>query len=97
MFMMLYRMQDQGNLNYKNAIGEVGTVYVTIPAAEGGAGQVEVMFQSRVKTVSAYTKAASALSPGKKVKVIDLIGQSTLLVEPLGAETPESSPSPATP
>jgi membrane protein implicated in regulation of membrane protease activity len=80
----LLRLQSSGgNIDYNNAIGVVGTVYVTIPGAEAGGGQVELNIQGRLMTVAAYTKAASALRPNSKVKVVGLIGGSTLLVEPL--------------
>jgi membrane protein implicated in regulation of membrane protease activity len=80
----LLRLQSSGgNIDYNNAIGVVGTVYVTIPAAEGGGGQVEINIQGRLMTVGACTRAASALRPSTKVKVVGLVGGSTLLVEPL--------------
>jgi hypothetical protein len=80
----LLRLQSSGgNVDYNNAIGSVGTVYVTIPGAEAGGGQVELNVQGRLMMVDAYTKAASTLRPSSKVKVVGLIGGSTLLVEPL--------------
>lgn len=80
----LLRLQSSGgNVDYNNAIGTVGTVYTTIPAAEAGGGQIELMLQGRLMMAEAYTKAAWNLKPNSKVKVIALIGRSTLLVEPL--------------
>lgn len=80
----LLRLQSSGgNVDYNNAIGLVGTVYVTIPGAEVGGGQVELNIQGRLMMVAAYTKSVSALRPNTKIKVIGLIGGSTLLVEPL--------------
>jgi len=79
----LLRLQSSGNLDYRNAIGTVGTVYSTIPAAEAGGGQLELVLQGRLMMAEAYTKAAQPLKPGSKARVADLIGQSTLLVEPL--------------
>jgi len=72
-----------GNVDYHNAIGAVGKVYLTIPAAEAGGGQIEIMIQGRLMMAEAYTKASSNLKPETKAKVIGVIGQSTLLVEPL--------------
>ena len=80
----LLRLQSAGgNVDYNNAIGMVGTVYTTIPAAEAGGGQIELMIQGRLMMAEAYTKAAWNLRPNSKAKVTALIGQSTLLVEPL--------------
>ena len=80
----LLRLQSSGgNVDYNNAIGSVGTVYTTIPAAEAGGGQIELMLQGRLMMAEAYTKATWNLKPNSKAKVISLIGRSTLLVEPL--------------
>ena len=80
----LLRLQSSGgNVDYNNAIGSVGTVYTTIPAAEAGGGQIELMLQGRLMMAEAYTKATWNLKPNSKAKVVALIGRSTLLVEPL--------------
>jgi hypothetical protein len=80
----LLRLQSSGgNVDYNNAIGSVGTVYTTIPAAEAGGGQLELMIQGRLMMAEAYTKASGSLKPSSKAKVVALIGRSTLLVEPL--------------
>ena len=80
----LLRLQSGGgNVDYNNAVGLVGTVYTTVPAAEAGGGQIELMIQGRLMMAEAYTKAAWNLKPNSKAKVVALIGQSTLLVEPL--------------
>src|SRR4029077_10626425 len=80
----LLRLQSSGgNVDYNNAIGMVGTVYTTIPGAQAGGGQIELMIQGRLMMAEAYTKAARNLSPNSKAKVVALIVRSTLLVEPL--------------
>ncbi len=79
----LLRLQSSGNLDYHNAIGVVGTVYSTIPAAEAGGGQLELMLQGRLTMAEAYTRAERDLKPNSKARVVALIGESTLLVEPL--------------
>ena len=80
----LLRLQSPGgNINYANAVGTVGTVYSTIPAAESGGGQLELMLQGRLMMAEAYTKSSADLKPGAKARVVALVGQSTLLVEPL--------------
>lgn len=79
----LLRLQSSGNLDYQNAIGVVGSVYTTIPGAERGGGQIELMLQGRLMMAEAYTRAERDLKPGSKARVVELIGASTLLVEPL--------------
>ena len=79
----LLRLQSSGNLDYQNAIGVVGSVYTTIPGAERGGGQLELLLQGRLMMAEAYTRAERDLKPGSKARVVELIGASTLLVEPL--------------
>lgn len=79
----MMRLQSSGTLDYANAVGEVATVYVTVPAEGKSGGQVEVMIQGRLTTVEAICNGPERLSQGTKVKVAELIGRSTLLVEPL--------------
>jgi membrane protein implicated in regulation of membrane protease activity len=77
------RMQSSGTLNYDNAVGQTGTVYVTIPPARKSGGQVETMIQGRLVTAEALQTGDEALAPGTKVRIIGKIGSSTLIVEAL--------------
>jgi hypothetical protein len=80
---LLQLQSSGGNVDYNNAIGTVGRVYLTIPASESGGGQLELMIQGRLMMAEAYTKSQTDLKPDTKAKVVGVIGQSTLLVEPL--------------
>ena len=77
------RLQSDGNIDYGNAVGQLGTVYVTIPPVQRSGGQVETMIQGRLVTTEALQKGSQPLQPGTKVKVVERIGSSTLIVEPL--------------
>jgi hypothetical protein len=77
------RLQSDGNIDYGNAVGQLGTVYVTIPPVQRAGGQVETMIQGRLITTEALQKGSQPLKPGTKVKVVERIGSSTLIVEPL--------------
>lgn len=77
------RLQSNGNMDYGNAVGQMGTVYVTIPPVQRSGGQVETMIQGRLVTAEALQKGSQPLAPGTKVKVVERIGSSTLIVEPL--------------
>jgi len=79
----LFSLRSSGTLDYKNAVGQIATVYVTVPPTRGGGGQVEVMIQGRLQTISCMTSHGVSLPPNSKVKVTGLIGQGTLEVEPL--------------
>lgn len=80
-FMM--KLQADGTLNYKNAIGLVGQVYVTVPANHAGQGQIELTLQGRMITASAVTRFSSPLLPQATAQVVDIEGNNILVVEPL--------------
>ena len=77
------RLQSSGTLDYGNAVGQMGTVYLTIPPVQRSGGQIETMIQGRLVTAEALQKGTLPLKPGTKVKVVERIGSSTLIVEPL--------------
>lgn len=83
MMRMLMRLQSSGSLDYGNAVGQMGTVYLTIPPVQRAGGQVETMIQGRLVTAEALQKGSVPLQPGTKVKVVERIGSATLIVEPL--------------
>jgi hypothetical protein len=84
----LYSMRYTGTLDYHNAIGNVGNVYLRIPAAMAGPGQVEVLVQGRLRVVQAFTRAGRQLGNNERVRVTDLMDETTLLVEPLDEPPP---------
>ena len=79
----LFSMRASGTLDYANAIGQNGTVYVTVPAGRGGSGQIEVMIQGRLQTIACMTSHPEPLAPQTKVRVTGQIDQGTLEVQPL--------------
>ena len=85
----LMRLSDSGTMDYANAVGQPGTVYVTIPPAKGPGGQVETMIQGRLVTAEAMQRGTEPLKPGTKVQVIEKVGTSTLIVEPVECYFPE--------
>lgn len=79
----LFSMRESGTLDYKNAIGKIGTVYVTVPPNHGGGGQIELLIQGRLQMISCMTAQATPLPPQTKVKVVGLIDGGTLEVASL--------------
>jgi len=79
----LFSLRASGTLDYKNAIGQTGTIYITTPAGFSGPGQVEVLIQGRLQVISCMTRHTAALPPQAKVKIIAQVDQGTLEVEPL--------------
>jgi membrane protein implicated in regulation of membrane protease activity len=83
MMRWLQSLREEGNINYKNAIGQVGSVYVPIPPNREGLGQIEVKVQSRVSTVRAVSDHSERLENRVAVRVTELVDDRTLLVEKL--------------
>ncbi len=79
----LYAMRYSGTLDYRNAVGEVGTVYLPVPGAMEGQGQVEVRVQGRLCVIQALTRVDQRLPNQSRVRVVDVVDQQTVLVEPL--------------
>jgi len=90
----LYGMRYSGTLDYRNAVGGAGSVYLPIPAAMAGPGQIEVLVQGRLCVVRAMTRARHRLPNHARVRVVDVLDQQTLLVEPLDpiASAPQDNP-----
>ena len=77
------RMNESGSIDYRNAVGNNGTVYIPVAADRSGPGKVEVMVQGRMRVIDAYTNAGEELPARSRVKVTGLVDPTTLLVEPL--------------
>lgn len=77
----LFSLRDSGTLDYRNAVGVVGTVYMAIPPGQSGVGQVQIVVQGSLRTLPACTRGMSKLASNTRVRVIDLADAQTLLVE----------------
>lgn len=89
-------LRYSGTLDYKNAIGHVGNVYVAVPGAMGGPGQIEVHVQGRTTMVQAFTRAPERLPPRARVRVVEVLDPQTVVVEPLvPAAEPAADSSPS--
>ena len=80
-------MKSDGTIDYKNAIGNIGTVYIPISPRRKGIGQIEVQLQGRLAVVGAVTDEEEEIETRTAVRVKDLIDTRTLLVERLESES----------
>ncbi len=78
--LLLMRLQTTGTIDIHNAIGNGGSVYIRIPAARSGAGQVEVMVQNRLSIIDAYTDESSEIPPRTRVEIVGVIGNNAVSV-----------------
>ena len=81
MFKWVGGMQQSGNIDvWKQAVGCTGRVYLTIPANREGAGKVQININNSVREYEAVTDGGK-LPTGVQIKVVEVISESTLLVE----------------
>ena len=76
-----YKLENEGNLDYQNAVGMTGTVYIRVPKARSGAGKVSVIVQERLSEADAVTDDTADLMPGDVVEVLAVEGETTLVVK----------------
>jgi len=72
-------LQASGNINLRNAIGQEGEIYLTIPSA--GTGQAKVTVQERLRIYSAIAKDKAEIKTGQRVRVVEVTPQDVLVVE----------------
>jgi len=84
MFRLILGMKSDGTARIDDAVGAVGTVYVTVPASHRTGGQVIVNFKGRQETYAALQAGTTPLAGGDKVRVREVVDTRTVLVEPLG-------------
>jgi hypothetical protein len=77
------RMSSDGTLKTQNAIGQIGTVYVNLPANSAGGGQITVNVGDRMIVLQAIHPGPAVLISGTKVKVLEFIGTDTVRVASL--------------
>ncbi len=79
---LLFRLQDDGTMHVRNAVGACGTVYLTIPPKRTATGKVTVMIQGVSREVEAVTDSEEPLKTGVEVTVVGIRGGDTLVVIP---------------
>ena len=77
------KMQDSGNINMRNALSQIGEVYITIPPSRTNTGKVTMLLQERFVELEAVTDGDSEIRPNTKVEVVALAGKGQLVVRPV--------------
>ena len=68
----LSRLQSSGTLDFQNAIGQKGVIYLHIPA--GGTGKANVVIQGRLTTVDAIARDKEEIPTNASVEVVGAEG-----------------------
>lgn len=82
---MQSKLQSQGNIDPKNAVGKTARVYLRIPAENSGFGKIQVKVQSRTAEFSAFTNGVE-LPTGATVRIARMTTPDTFEVVPLTEE-----------
>lgn len=72
-------LQNDGTIQSRNALGRVGTVYLTVPAARQGVGKLHVLVQDQLTEFSAVTDDPEPLTTGTEVVVVELAAEGVLV------------------
>ncbi|WMI66507.1 hypothetical protein RBH94_04935 [Aestuariibaculum sp. YM273] len=83
MFYYMRKLSHSGTLDFKNAIGAVGEVYLTIGANRSSIGKAHVRIQGALRELEALTDAKTNLKSGTVIKVKDVTDNGILIVEQL--------------
>jgi len=81
LFYYLSRLQSSGTLKLKNALNQVGEVYLTIGANRSTIGKVSVNVQGSLRELDALTDETMDLIQGNVVKVKAITDNGILIVE----------------
>jgi len=77
------KLQSEGNIIIENCLGKTASVYLTVPAKRSGQGKVYVYVQETNTEFEAVTDAEEPIKTGSQCKVVAVVSQGLLRVEPL--------------
>jgi hypothetical protein len=80
LFSLYRRVDSQGNLDPRNAIGSSAQVYLRIPGANAGKGKVTVSIQGRSAQYAAVTRG-DEIATGAEVRIVRMTTPDTFEVE----------------
>jgi len=72
LFYYISKFSHSGTLDLKNAIGQTGDVYLTIPAKKAGMGKVQITVQGQLRTLNAVTADLEDIKMGAVIEVDDV-------------------------
>lgn len=77
----MLKLQHDGTMDIRNALGKSGSVYLTIPSKRHHAGKVSIIVQGEYKEIDAITDDEDNIQTGSQVLVTGISGKNTLLVK----------------
>lgn len=77
-FYFMSKLSQPNEPSIKSALGEMGTVYLTIPAQKQGTGKVTVIINGTVRTLTAMTQG-DELKTGSLIQVDSIVGDMVIV------------------
>lgn len=71
----MMKLQSNGNINLKNAVGLTARVYLTIPPKNKGLGKINLTLQERYIEAEAVTESDTAIPTGEAVRITGVINE----------------------
>jgi len=81
LFYYLAKLQSSGTLKLKNALNQIGEVYLTLGANRSKIGKVSIKVQGTLRELEALTEEDKDLHQGEVVKVKEVTENGILIVE----------------
>lgn len=81
LFYYLAKLQSSGTLKLKNALNQIGEVYLTIGANRSSIGKVSINVQGTLRELEALTDEAQDLNQTNVVRVKEVTDNGILIVE----------------
>ena len=82
MLQWLMRQQDDGTVQTADCVGTTGTVYLSVPATNGGLGKVLIHVQGRTMEYPAITWVDRELAAGEEIIVVGVHAPGVLEIAP---------------
>ena len=83
MFYYMRKLSDSGTLDYKNALDQIGEVYLTVGANRSKIGKAHVRIQGALRELEALTDSDTDLKTGTVIKVTSVTPNGILIIEKL--------------
>jgi len=83
LFYIMMKQSESGTLQIKNAINQIGEVYITVGKERSSIGKIQIKVQGSLRELEAITDETSDLKQGDVIKVIEVVSSEILLIEKL--------------
>jgi hypothetical protein len=84
---MALRLQSDGSMDIRNAVGACGTVYITVPANRRAKGKVMIKLQDQLRELEAVSEGGRDLKAGSLIQVVSVLNGDTLVVSEAARST----------